>query len=240
MRGKSLGVLFIASMGLFGASATAATTTDTFDGGTSSAGWSYGFDAFETSGGNPGAWLHAINVDTFGPRIASDPTIASDFTGDLRAKGVTSMSLDARVDATQFPYGGEAFVMTLLLRNTRGTPEDFSDDDYAYFAGDPIPQPGTGWLHYNFPVPSAQTTLPTGWKGGSAEDPENFRPGVTWNDIITKADIVEFNYLKPGFFAIFQQWDTGVDNISVTSVPEPASMGVIAMIGAGLVARRRR
>jgi len=69
---------------------------------------------------------------------------------------------------------------------------------------------------------------------------ENFRPGVTWNDIVTSADIVEFNYLKPGFFAIFQQWNTGADNISVTSIPEPATVSLTGLIGAALIARRRR
>jgi len=216
------------------------TVTETFEGGTNAAGWSYGFDALDTTGGNPGWWLHAVGLDTFAPILSTNPNIPSAYTGDLRAKGVTSMALDARVDHTDFNVGGDAFSMTLLLRKTNGTPDDFSDDDYAWFAGAQIPVVGSGWQHYDFPVPAAQTTLPAGWKGGSPDDPENFRPGVTWNDIVTSADIVEFNYLKPGFFAIFQQWNTGADNISVTSIPEPATVSVTGLMGAALIARRRR
>ena len=240
MNGKTIKVLAVST--LLGATSAAlgATTTDTFDPGSNTANWQMGADFIDPNGGNPGAHLHAVGLDTFGPRVGSDPTTTNDFTGNLRAKGVTSMGIDVIVNSTQFPIGGDAFSLTLLLRNTRGTPDDFSDDDFAWFAAGEIPQPGAGWQHYNFPLDAASTTLPAGWSGGSADDPENFRPGVTWNDIVTQADIVEFNYLKPGFFAIFQQWDTGVDNISVTSVPEPTSIGAIGLIGAGLIARRRR
>ena len=238
MRGTILGVsllAFISSTNL----ARSATTTDTFDPGSNSANWQMGQDFIDPTGGNPGAYLHAVGLDTFGPRVASDPATTNDFTGNLRVKGVTSMGIDVIVNSTQFPVGGNAFSLTLLLRNTRGTPEDFSDDDFAYFSAGEIPQPGAGWQHYNFPLDAASTSLPAGWKGGSADDPEVFRPGVTWNDIVTHADIVEFNYLKPGFFAIFQQWDTGVDNVSVTSIPEP-SVVVIGLLALATCARRRR
>lgn len=240
MRASRLCVPLFASTILCGAASFGATITETFEGGTNAAGWSYGFDALDTTGGNPGWWLHAVQLDTFAPILSTDPNIPSAYTGNLRAKGVTSMAMDARIDQTDFNIGGDAFSMTLLLRNTRGTPDDFSDDDFAWLSDGQIPVVGSGWQSYNFPVPSAQTTLPAGWHGGSADDPENFRPGVTWNDIITQVDVVEFNYLKPGFFAIFQQWNTGADNISVTSVPEPASIAAIGLIGTAFIARRRR
>jgi hypothetical protein len=242
MRARLLRVSLFASSVLCCATAASfgATVTETFEGGTNAAGWSYGFDSPDNTGGNPGWWLHAVGLDTFAPSLSTNPSIPSAFTGNLRAKGVTSMAMDARIDHTDFNIGGDAFSMTLLLRKTNGTPDDVSDDDYAWFAGEQVPVVGSGWQHYDFPVPAAQTTLPAGWKGGSPDDPESFRPGVTWNDIVTSADIVEFDYLKPGFFAIFQQWDTGADNISVTSVPEPGCVAVVLMIAAGLATRRRR
>ena len=99
------------------------------------------------------------------------------------------------------------------------------------------PQPGTGWKSFNFPVPSQNTAaLPAGWTGGYFGDSENFRPGVTWNDVITSVDSVEFYWLNPALFAIFQQWEVGIDNARVT-VPEPATA---AAVGAMLLGARRR
>jgi hypothetical protein len=152
---------------------------------------------------------------------------------------VTSIGVDARTDAATFGAGGRQF--SLLLRNIRGTPNNPDDDDYAYFVGPTVPQVGEGWKSFDFNVPSQDTSaVPAGWSGGHAGDPENFRPGVTWNDVITNVDVVEFWWLHPAFFAIFQQWDVGVDNVRVT-VPEPSSalvaLGSLALVS---VSRRRR
>jgi hypothetical protein len=220
--------------------ARAATFVDTFEGNANSAGWSFGSqnaDVIEPTGGNPGAWLHNDLLDTFAPILTSSFGVDSNFVGNLRAKGVTSIGTDARTDHADFGAGGRNF--SILLRNTHGTPDDFDDDDYAYFVGPTVPQVGEGWKSYDFAIPSQDTSaVPAGWHGGSAEDPENFRPGITWNDVITHVDRVEFWWLNPAFFAIFQQWDVGVDNVRVTAVPEPSALGAIGC--AGLLAIRRR
>jgi hypothetical protein len=224
------------------APARAATFVDTFTGGANSAGWNFGSfnaDVIESSGGNPGAWLHNNLLDTFAPILSNDPTINSNFNGNLRAKGVSSIGVDARTDHADFGAGGRNF--SLLLRDTKGTPNDADDDDYAYFVGPEVPQVGQGWVSYDFPVPSQSTAaLPPGWTGGYSGDPEHFRPGVDWNNVITHADSIEFWWLNPAFFAIFQQWDVGVDNVRVTSIPEPASLMSLSAIGAGAVLLRRR
>jgi hypothetical protein len=225
-----------------GATARAQTFVDTFEGGTNTAGWSFNSlspDVIEPAGGNPGAWLHNAGLDTFAPILTNSPSVPSPFTGNLRARGVTSIGVDARTDAATFGAGGRQF--SLLLRNIRGTPNNPDDDDYAYFVGPTVPQVGEGWKSFDFNVPSQDTSaVPAGWSGGHAGDPENFRPGVTWNDVITNVDVVEFWWLHPAFFAIFQQWDVGVDNVRVT-VPEPSSalvaLGSVALVS---VSRRRR
>jgi hypothetical protein len=220
--------------------ATAQTTVETFEGGTNNAGWAFnpGADIIEPTGGNPGAWLHNPLLDTFAPILTSSFGVPSDFNGNLRAKGVISMGVDGRTDHADFGAGGRNF--SILLRNTRGTPGDFDDDDYAYFVGPLVPQVGEGWRSYNFAIPSQDTSaVPAGWSGGHAGDPENFRPGVTWNDVITNVDRVEFWWLHPAHFAIFQQWNVGVDNVSVT-VPEPASATcALAAVSLGVLSRRR-
>jgi hypothetical protein len=105
--------------------------------------------------------------------------------------------------------------MTLILRDTHGTP-GILDDDFAYFVGPNVPLVGAGWKAFDFPVPSADTSaLPAGWTGGYSGDPEHFRPGVDWNDVITSVDRVEISWLDPALFAIFQVWDIGLDNVAV-------------------------
>jgi hypothetical protein len=104
--------------------------------------------------------------------------------------------------------------MTLLLRDRKGT-ADVEDDDYVYFVGPNIPRVGEGWVHYDVAVPSQETDLPAGWKGGWVGDCENLRPGVTWADVISNVEQVEIWWIDPCFAAIFQQWNVGVDNLEI-------------------------
>ncbi|MCD4774915.1 MAG: hypothetical protein K8S15_02560 [Candidatus Aegiribacteria sp.] len=79
-----------------------------------------------------------------------------------------------------------------------------------------IPQPGAGWEHYTFEIPSQSTEpTPAGWHGGCGIDPENFRPGIDWNDIIVNVDRLEIWWWNPSLFGIIQLWDIGADNITI-------------------------
>jgi len=183
---------------------------DGFEGGVNKGGWTYNpGDILETTGGNPGGWWHQPVADTYGPIITStNPNLS----GDWRATGVDFMRFDAILNALDFGTGS-GFEMAVLLRNTKGTPLP-DDDDYAYLVGPNIPLKGAGWKTFNFPIPSQDTSpVPTGWKGGWAGDVEHFRPGIDWNDVITSVDRVEIHWLNPAYFAIFQQWNVGLDNI---------------------------
>ena len=201
---------------ILAAAAHADGTTTVIDFETGAAGWSISGGGFiDAPDGNPGSWLHSSpGLSTFAPIVRSttgDPV----FTGDLRAMGVTSISMDAQLLDRDFgdPVG---FQMSLLLRDTKGTPNDPADDDYAYFVGPQVPLIGQGWLSYEFSVPSQSTdAVPEGWSGGWGGDLENFRPGVDWNDVITNVDSVEFWWIHPAFQAIIIGWDCGVDNIGI-------------------------
>jgi hypothetical protein len=197
---------------MLGASAMADVYNEDFEGGTNSAGWTYGnsADVIEVSGGNPGYWLHNPNLDTFGPILRTD-FYAANFTGNYRDMGVMNITFDGRTDVAAVPIN-----MTVLLRSTNGTPANYDDDDYAYFPGEIIPQPGEGWLSYDFVVPSQSTdAVPAGWFGGWSGDLENFRPGIDWNDVITNVDRVEIWWWHPAYSGIFRSWDVGVDNITI-------------------------
>jgi hypothetical protein len=231
-RGSVLLLVGIVSASI-AAGARADVYTDTFETGNPSA-WAFirGGDTIETTGGNPGRWLHQEFYDTFGPSLETFPGISTAFHGDYRANGVSRISLDARVDYTDF--GSDGFELTLILRNTNGTPFDIADDDYAYHVGPFVPPEGQGWFHYDFDVPSqSNDDVPAGWKGAWLEDCENFRPGVTWPDLMSNIDQVEFWFIDPCLFAIFQRWDVGADNISIEFAGDPAPVEDPILVSAG-------
>jgi hypothetical protein len=206
--------------------ARAITFTDAFEGGTNAAGWSYiqGFDIIEGAGGNPGGWLHQPLYDTFDPAVRSEVSGGTPFTGDYHAAEVTKISFDLQTLDVDFG-DGTGFPVVLLLRRTNGTPDDIFDDDYAYTEVGTSPAVGSGWQHYEALIPSqSNDAVPAGWLGGSIDDCENFRPGVTWTDIMQSVDQVEIHFLTPCMFAIFQQWNVGADNISIEYVTEPTSV----------------
>jgi len=193
--------------------ALADVVVDDFEGGTNLGGWYYnGGETLESSGGNPGWWLHNAFIDNFAPIFKSGWNVAG-FTGDFRAMGVSNFSFDARLDGYSVPIE-----MSILLRDTNGTPGSVDDDDYAYYPGALLP-PGDGtWVHYDYVIPSQDmSAVPPGWFGGWSGDLENFRPGVDWNDVITNVDRVEIWFWHPAYFGIFTIWDAGLDNITITS-----------------------
>jgi hypothetical protein len=187
-------------------------TFDDFDNGMNNGGWSYNpNDNIKPTGGNPGGWLHQPQADTFAPIFtANNPNML----GDWRAGGVDKVSFDAILNNMNFG-NGNGYEMSIMLRDTKGTPS-VNDDDYAYYVGPNIPLLGAGWKSFDFAIPSQDTSaVPTGWKGGWVGDGENFRPGVTWNDVITNVTEVQIWWLNPAFVALFQQWNIGLDNIEV-------------------------
>jgi hypothetical protein len=200
-----------------GAQAVPETWVDDFEGGSNPSGWAFilGGDILVPTGGNPGWWLSQPTYDTFAPILGCAEGVATPFAGDYRAIQVSSISVDARTDHVDFGDGTD-FAFTLLLRDTKGTP-DVDDDDFAYFVGPNVPIVGQGWVHYEFAIPSmSNDAVPAGWSGGWPGDPESFRPGVEWSDVITSVDRVEFWWIHPAFFAIFQQWAVGADNVGIT------------------------
>lgn len=209
---------------------------DTFSGGVNTGLWSVGFsDVIQSSGGNPGSWLSA-STDNFAPIVISGID-APQFTGNFAAKGVTSIGLDMRIDLTDFPYGGDGYKLTAYIYNTHGT-ANVEDDDYAYKAGEIIPDVGSGWHSYDFALDSQAASLPTGWVGGSYNDPEHFNPGVTWASLMADVDQIQFWGLSPGEFGIFQNWQVGYDNIRINAVPEPATLAILGL-GAALIRKRK-
>lgn len=176
---------------------------DSFDTGLNQGGWIYnGADVIETEGGNPGGWLHNSSADTFYP-IWTAPAA---FAGDWAAAGVTKLEFDARTLDMDFG-DGTGFEMSILVRDTKGTPT-VTDDDTAWLVGPNVPLVGAGWKHFEFDVPAtAFTLLPAGWAGSFSGD-------GNWVTLMQSVDQVEIVWSDPSLFAIFQMWDIGLDNVS--------------------------
>jgi hypothetical protein len=180
-------------------------------------GWSFGApdERIETSGGHPGAYLHAPVVDTFAPQPRTT-SAASPFTGNFRRRHVAGIGVDIQVFDVDF--SAEDRPLSLILTNTRGTP-DPADDCSVYLIGSKlIPVPGQGWRSFSFPVPSDSVTLPAGW-GVLEESCRSLDPDKLWTAIIKDVDEVRFFFGDPLLFYIFQQWDVGLDGAFVTRAP---------------------
>lgn len=203
--------------------ARGATFLDDFEGGNNAASWAFlrGGDTLESSGGNPGGWLHQPVYDTFAPSVVCALDNGTPFVGDYRAAGVSRLSFDLNTLHTDFPTG-DGFYVTVILRSIHGTPDNIDDDDLAYFTGPVAPTGGQGWVHFSVDIPSQSTDpTPSGWSGAWVGDCSTFRPGVDWNDVIANVDLLEISWLPPCYFAIFQQWNVGVDNIEIEYVDNP-------------------
>jgi hypothetical protein len=197
-----------------------------FEDGANTGGWSFfgnpanPVEVIEPDGGNPGRFLHSTCaglgcLDTFAPQLRTEIGVDSVFTGDYRAEGVTRLGVDLAI----FGPPGVTTAgrpLTLMLRNDGGTPDDFSDDVVVYKNGRRnIPRDDGRWSRYRFRVPATRTTLPAGWEvfQGTGDD------DADWNTVITDVTQVTYFFSDPELFFIFQQWELGVDNLSIAMAP---------------------
>ena len=188
--------------------ADASTTQESFDNGSNVGGWTYGPPSvFETTGGNPGAYLHQPLVDTFAPELRT--TGSSAFTGSFRDRNVESLGVDLITLSTQFSFQRE--LSLILVSGTR----------VIYFLGTSfVPQPGTGWKSFDFAIDSQSTTMPPGWAVLSGGTPDG-----TWNAVMNNVTQVRFFYGDPTFFFIFDQWNVGADNARITCADPWVDLG---------------
>lgn len=190
------------------------TFNEDFSKGSNEGGWTIGGSEFHFShGGNNGSYIESRNNDTFAPQPRTTSGAGSQFTGDYRARQVIGVAVD--LETLRVDFSAAERPLSLLLISDSGTPEDFSDDCTAYFLGSEFaPEPGQGWRSYSFVVPSDSPTLPAGW--GILEGCPAATPDDAWSQVIGDVDELRYFFGDPTFFFIFQQWNTGIDNPSVT------------------------
>ncbi len=200
----------------FSAASTAVasqTFVESFTGGSNVGGWhlTQTQDMNPMSGGNPGAYIDAVQFGGFEPTARTTVAAPNVFLGDFRARNVTSIGIDLETVAVQFGAGRP---LTLMLDSNNGTPADPTDDCTVYIiAASSIPQVGAGWVSFDVPMPAQSTVIPAGWMTNSCAA----TPDVGWNEVITNVTTVRWVYGEPGFFYPADVWTIGVDNPRITT-----------------------
>ncbi|HEX5042618.1 MAG TPA: hypothetical protein VFV75_06910 [Candidatus Polarisedimenticolaceae bacterium] len=200
---------------------TTTTTVETFDAG-NEGGWTFGTgnETIQPDGGNPGAYLRDSTLVTFTPRASTSFGVASAFTGDYAARGVTSVGIDLAVASASGNYTGRT--LTLILLNDNGTPDDLSDDWGAYTVT-PLDLPPSGvigfvdllqWRSYDVSVPVTSRTLPPRWKWISRN---TLRPNGSWGRLMRDVDHVGFEFGDPELRYPLFEWDVAMDNPRITT-----------------------
>jgi hypothetical protein len=199
------------------------TFTESFEGGHNTGGWSLGntdLEAIDLTGGHPGAYLHFPDLDTFAPQPR---TTAADsvFTGNYLDQGVSQVGIDLVLHRVDFSSADRP--VAVILTDDGRTPEDFFDDCAIFQLGNkPGPSPNSTWRGYRFKVASDSATMPRGWDvwfcdgmDGTEFDTDAERNAV-WNRVIQDVTELRFHVGDPRLFFIFQVWDFGMDNPTVT------------------------
>ena len=220
---------------------TALADVVTFDNGDE--GWSIqNAVTIEPTGGNPGANLYHFQIDTFGVTIANTTNAA--FIGDYSAKGPVTVSLDVQVNRIWNEFVGD--VARELVVEFRSY--DLAQGGYPWASvwtkvGDIYTDLDWTTMSATIADPSS-ATLPAGWGGTGAEDPNTYEPilpdGVTFADVMADVDEIVFTSYVPGYFYGFTNFDFAVDNISINAVPAPGALCLLGVGGITALHRRRR
>jgi hypothetical protein len=217
-------LLALASPALAVETRVTTTVVETFDSG-NEGGWTFGTGGEQVlpDGGNPGAHLRDATLVTFTPRASTSFGVASAFTGDYAARGVTEVGIDLAVADASGNYGGRT--LTLILLNDNGTPQDLGDDWGAYtVTALPLPPPGVigatadilQWRSYTIGVPSGARSLPPGWKWISRS---TVRPHGAWGRLMRDVSHVGFEFGDPEQLYPLFSWDVALDNPRITTTP---------------------
>lgn len=208
------------------------TFIETFDNASNVGSWTWGTgnEFINMLNGNPGPYLRDNTLASCCPALSTWPGTSSIFTGNFRAKGVTSVGLDLVTNNASSGVGGR--LLSVMLVNDNGDPWDYENKWGAYFVGDKnVPAAGVdtstggipqGWTSYNFVIDSQSNVLPEGWVLFRFNgEPIDF----TWNDVITDVSELWFHYGDPSGIYLFTSWDVGTDNVRITTVePEPKNV----------------
>lgn len=228
-------------------SGSALASTTTFDNGNE--GWGIFFDNdgtlgdfLEPAGGNPGAHLRWLMVDTFGANLRNDtkPEVLGDYG---RFGAPVKLSVDMKVESISF-FDNEVprnLIVELVDYNDPGS--NYPSTSVWFNLGEISLDATADWKRYEIVIDDVTSaTLPAGWGGTGDEDPVTFEPtlpaGRTFASVLANVEEIRFTTFEPGFFYGFTNYSLRYDNPTVAVVPEPATLMLAA--GAALLGLRRR
>lgn len=220
------------------------TTTVDFNDGTNQ-GWEgpQGFGGasyVDPTGGVGGTGGYRTEFNDFGIDFSNNTNAA--FLGDYTQYDEVTLSFDLAIDQIGFAGLGIQRPVLLELRSY-----DLGDAGYpwasAYYLFDWYSSDSfNGFTNLSVTIDTAATDLPMGWGGNGSFDPMTFQAqlpdGVTFADILANVDEIAITTLLPDFFFTNDDYDMTLDNISISTVPAPTSLALIAF--GGLVGSRRR
>ena len=180
--------------------------------------WSlpFGFAEYiDTDGSNN--FLRNPDIQNFAPIVRGGDNVPG-WTGDFVA------AQTFRISADFISFGGPSYIqyfpLTIVLRDTNGTP-DFPDDDVfvypdPYYWNSYAPDFTAGWQTTSFDIPwdfvGAGGETPAGWVGQTVYDTA-LPADVTFQDVLASVDRLEWWWFHPAEFGIYDWFDIGVDNI---------------------------
>ena len=236
MKKNSLSIL-IAAVGFTASIGLAQTQLETFENGVNNGDWQLqgtfacNGNVIETSGGNPGAWLHNACACCFLPTLQPYAP-PHPYSGDFRAMRVERVGFDMNTFSAQSNFDR---LISLWLADDNGTPTDFGDDCFVFTVSNQhMPQPGAGWVSFEIDVPFDSTVLPNDWQlGWNCVGNQD----AIWNSIVQGVDYVGFFLGDPTLFYSGNLWDVGIDNVRILGglgdrfcPPTPNSSGGAALI----------
>jgi len=225
------------------ASAVPGTTTDFSKG---NGGWSVGpaYDGSEgswidTSLGNGAPALHTRYIETFGLNWLNSTGAVK---GDYGKLGSVTLGLDMLTNSIQVRGQDVTRNLIVELRDYDNPAGDMPFTSVWYNLGEIGTVKGE-WQHFSVTIgDTGAIALPSGWGGyGDGWNNPSLPPGRTFADVLASVDEIAFTTFTPGYSYGWTAYDVAVDNISVSAVPEPTSIAMMAG-GLGLLGliRRRR
>jgi hypothetical protein len=171
-------------------------------------------------------------------RNDSNPAFIGDYTQDA------SVTFSVDVIARQVSFFGlpAPRVFIIELRDYDNAEPGYPWTSVYYELG-VLNENDPGWHTWSVTIDdTGSSALPAGWGGYGAEDPNTFEPmlppGRSFADVLASVDEIALTTMVPGFFFGFTDFDVSIDNITISRVPEPATLTLLA--AAGLLALRRR
>lgn len=233
------------STALFASTASASITT--FDNGATN-GWGVFFanngtqgDFIEQTGGQPGAHLRFTMQEMFGVSLIN--TTNSAVLGDYGkfTNGVT-IGLDVKADLIKQSDTGFDRERNLILELIDLNPEGSAYPWVSVWTNLGVIAGDIDWQRLETTIVNPlATALPAGWGGTGAENEFNepiLPANRTFASVLASVDRIRFTTFEPGYNYGFTDFVIRYDNISVTPVPEPATL--LALAPAMLLLRRRR